>query len=180
MYSGEHAQKRSSGILRSVLGVVVMAAVVFGLSWFLRAYVIQAYRIPTGSMEQTIMSNDMVFSEKVSYYFEEPKQGDIVTFQDPEIPSRVLIKRVIAVGGQTVNLQDGKVYVDGSPLDEPYTDGKESYPLTPSYGTSISYPYTVPADEVWVMGDNRTNSPRTRQTPRWRRGLSRLRSKTSS
>ena len=68
----------------------------------------------------------------------------------------MLIKRVIAVGGQTVDLRDGAVYVDGEKLDEPYTEGKQSKPLSNSNG--ITYPYKVPEGEIWVMGDNRTNS----------------------
>lgn len=128
----------------------------------LRTFVFQAYEIPSGSMESTIDTGDLVFSEKVSYYLSGPKRGDIVTFADPEIPSRTLIKRVIAAEGQTVNLVDGEVYVDGVKLDEPYTQGKPSYPLHNSSGTDITYPYTVPSGEVWVMGDNRTNSQDSR------------------
>ena len=123
MDSGQHADRQSPGILRPFLSLLVMVAFVFGLSWVLRTYVFQAYEIPSGSMEETIMVGDMVFSEKVSYYFRDPEPGDIVTFQDPEIPGRVLIKRCIAVGGQTVDIndEDGLVYVDGVALREPYT-----------------------------------------------------------
>lgn len=162
MYSGEHAEPQGSGILRTIVGLLVMVALVFGLSWALRTFVFQAYEIPSGSMEETIMTGDMVFSEKVSYYLRDVQPGDIVTFQDPEIPGRVLIKRVIAVGGQTVDLRDGRVYVDGVLQDEPYTRGEPSYPLTPYYGLTIDYPYTVPAGGLWVMGDNRTNSQDSR------------------
>ncbi len=162
MYDGEHAPSRSSNLGRKIFSVVTTIIVIILLSWGLRAFVFQAYEIPSGSMEDTIMTGDMVFSEKVSYYFGEPAYKDIVTFADPEIPSRTLIKRVIATGGQTVDLKDGDVYVDGKRLDEPYTDGKPSYPLTTAYGTSIVYPYTVPEGEIWVMGDNRTNSQDSR------------------
>ena len=162
MDSGQHADRQSPGILRTFLSLLVMVAFVFGLSWVLRTYVFQAYEIPSGSMEETIMVGDMVFSEKVSYYFRDPEPGDIVTFQDPEIPGRVLIKRCIAVGGQTVDLVDGRVVVDGVALDEPYTRGEPSYPLTPYYGLTIDYPYTVPEGGLWVMGDNRTNSQDSR------------------
>ena len=120
------------------------------------------YEIPSGSMLDTIQIGDRVFSEKVSYYFRDPEQGDIITFADPENPQRTLIKRVIAVGGQTVDLKDGYVYVDGKKLDEPYTEGKQSLPLNTAYGVSVTYPYTVPDGYLWVMGDNRTNSADSR------------------
>ena len=70
MDSGQHADRQSPGILRTFLSLLVMVAFVFGLSWVLRTYVFQAYEIPSGSMEETIMVGDMVFSEKVSYYFQ--------------------------------------------------------------------------------------------------------------
>lgn len=160
MFSGEHAEKKSIG--RSVLSFIVTIAIIVTVAWGLRTFVFQAYEIPSGSMEDTIMTGDMVFSEKLTYYGSEPQRGDIVTFKDPEIPSRTLIKRVIATGGETVQLIDGKVYVDGVDLDEPYTDGKETWPLTSRYGAAITYPYTVPEGELWVMGDNRTNSQDSR------------------
>ena len=153
---------RASSFLRTVLSVLVLVVLVVLLSWGLRTFVFQAYEIPSGSMEETIMVGDMVFSEKVSYYFRDPEPGDIVTFQDPEIPGRVLIKRVIAVGGQTVDLVDGKVVVDGVALDEPYTQGKASEPLNPAPDVDVSYPFTVPEGRLWVMGDNRTNSQDSR------------------
>lgn len=161
MYSGEHAEKRK-GVLGSLVSFVVTVAIILALVWGLRTFVFQTYEIPSGSMENSIMTGDMVFSEKVSYYGGSPQRGDIVTFKDPEIPTRTLIKRVIATGGETVQLIDGSVYVDGEKLDEPYTNGKESWPLTAAYGSSITYPYTVPEGELWLMGDNRTNSQDSR------------------
>ena len=116
MDSGQHAEPRRSGAFRTILSLLVMVAFIFGLSWALRTFVFQPYEIPSGSMENTIMTGDMVFSEKISYYLRDPQPGDIVTFQDPEIPGRVLIKRCIAVGGQTVDLVDGRVVVDGVAL----------------------------------------------------------------
>lgn len=148
-------------MFRSVLSVVLTLAAIVLASYLLRTFVFQSYEIPSASMEETIMTGDLVFSEKVSYRFGDPAPGDIVTFEDPEIPSRTLIKRVIATEGQTVDLKDGSVYIDGLKQFEPYTDGKPSYPLANS-SEEITYPYTVPAGEVWVMGDNRTNSQDSR------------------
>ena len=156
--------RKSHGLLRTLLSVLVLVVLVVALSWGLRTFVFQAYEIPSGSMEATIQPGDMVFSEKVTYYGSDPQPGDIVTFYDPdpEHAGRILIKRVIAVGGQTIDLQDGRVYIDGVLQDEPYTRGEPTYPLTPYYNLTIDYPYTVPEGGLWVMGDNRTNSQDSR------------------
>jgi signal peptidase I len=162
MDSGQHAEQTKSSPVSVILTIVIMVAVVVGLTALLRTFVFEPYQIPTGSMETTIMSGDTVFSEKISYYSRSPERGDIVTFADPEIAGRTLIKRVVATEGQTVDLRDGQVYVDGVALSEPYTGGKPSYELQTALSASISYPYTVPAGCVWVMGDNRTNSQDSR------------------
>lgn len=163
MDSGQHAQRPRSGFLVSLLKIIALIAFILILSTGIRVFVLQPYEIPSGSMEETIMTGDFVFSEKVSYYFRDVEPGDIVTFNDPLSPGRVLIKRVIAVGGQTVDInnEDGLVYVDGMALDEPYTNGSPSYRLENSIA-NVSYPYTVPEGELWVMGDNRTNSQDSR------------------
>ena len=147
MSAGQHATDSHGGILRTFFSIVVMVAFVLGLSWALRTFVFTAYEIPSGSMEETIMTGDMVFAEKVSYYFRDPEPGDIVTFTDPEIPGRTLIKRCIATAGQTINITgDGILYIDGVAQSETYTHGKP----------------TLPLGYIWVMGDNRTNSQDSR------------------
>ena len=148
--------------LRLVIEILLIVIVAIGLATLFTRFVMQPYEIPSGSMEQTIEVGDRVFSEKVSYMFGDPVQGDIITFEDPADSERVLIKRVIATGGQTVDLRDGVVYVDGVPLDEPYTQGKASEPLNPAPDVDVSYPFTVPEGRLWVMGDNRTNSADSR------------------
>ena len=153
---------RKSSALAGILSFVIMLAIVVGAAWLMRMFVVSPYEIPSGSMEQTILSGDKVFSEKLSYYMHGIQPGDIVTFDDPEVNGRTLIKRCIAVAGQTVELHDGIVYVDGAPLDEPYTNGKPSEALTPAPGMTVDYPYTVPEGHIWVMGDNRTNSADSR------------------
>lgn len=163
----KHERKQDSqpeGLLHTLLSIIFLVVVVLGLTWGLRTFVFQAYEIPSGSMENTIMPGNMVLSEKITYYGSDPQPGDIVTFEDPdpEHAGRILIKRVIATGGQTVDLRDGRVYVDGVVQDEPYTDGKISQPLQSQLFEEITYPYTVPEGELWVMGDNRTNSQDSR------------------
>ena len=154
---GEAGESR--GFLSGVIEMVITVAVALAVALLLRTFVFEVYEVPTGSMLETIQEGDRLVGEKVTYRYGEPKQGDIVTFANPDGSDTTLIKRVIATGGQTVNLVDGVVYVDGVALDEPYTLGKASYPLDYSLtGVSVSFPYTVPEGSVWVMGDNRTNS----------------------
>lgn len=148
--------------MRRFFSLVITVALVLVAAWGIRSYVVEPFEVPSASMEDTIMTGDMVFAEKVSYHFSQPQPGDIVVFSDPQIPSRVLIKRVIATEGQTVNYVGGVVYVDGVAQQEPYVVGA-SYPLKTTAGNvSLSYPYTVPQGHVWVMGDNRENSSDSR------------------
>lgn len=161
MDAGRHADPDRPSLLKGLASFVATIAIALGISWFLMTFVIHSYEVPSGSMETTIITGDKVISEKVSYYFRNVEPGDIVTFDDKEIPGRILLKRCIAVGGQTVDLVDGKVYVDGVALSEPYTHGLPSDPFASTL-VDITYPYTVPEGEIWVMGDNRTNSKDSR------------------
>ena len=158
----EHSAGDSPTIGRQIIELAVMVILVIGCYFGLRYFVVGTYEIPSSSMENTIQVGDRVFSEKISYYSREPEVGEVITFGDPLKEETTLIKRVVAVGGDTVDLRDGKVYVNGEERDEPFTQGKESWPLDPAPGVDISYPYTVPHGYLWVMGDNRTNSADSR------------------
>ena len=138
-----------------------MVALALGFVWLMKTFVYQAYTVPTGSMEDTIVPGDMLFAEKITFRSRDPEPGEIVTFVDPRsAEERVLIKRVIAVGGQTIDLIDGYVYIDGVMIEEPYytISPGNTYPLK----STITYPYTVPEGYIWVMGDNRENSTDSR------------------
>lgn len=154
-----HAKK---SVLRDVVELIVLVALAFGIALLVRAYVAEPFIIPSTSMTETLKVGDRVIGEKLTYRESDPQVGDIVTFEDPEDSSQILIKRVIAVAGQTVELKGVSVYVDGVKLNEnSYTLGKQSNPLdthASSLDKDIEYPYTVPEGCVWVMGDNRTNS----------------------
>lgn len=138
-----------------------LVAVALGvlIAVLLRVFVIGVYYVPSGSMLDTIHEGDLILGERVSLALGSPEQGDVVTFESPLDPDETLVKRVIAVGGQTVDLVDGEVWVDGEPLDEPYVSSWPTVSLSELEGSAgITYPYVVPEGYVWVMGDNRTNS----------------------
>lgn len=146
--------RRVASGVATVLLVVVVAVLV-------RQFVAEAYYVPSGSMLETIHEGDLVLGEKVSFRLRDPRPGDVVTFVQPD--GRTLVKRVVAVAGQQVRIEAGRVLVDGTRLDEPYVGGQPTYDLTPLPGSAgIAYPYTVPDGCVWVMGDNRTDSKDSR------------------
>jgi signal peptidase I len=167
----------------------VLLLVAFVLALLVKTFFVQAFFIPSGSMEQTLhgcpgCTGDRVLVNKVPYWFGEPEPGDIVVFKGPDTwtpevtvtepddwfsaallwlgrtvgvapPSEDdFVKRVIAVGGQTVQCcdVDGRVTVDGTPLDEPYI-----FEDTPIESRAFG-PVTVPEDRLWVMGDHRSAS----------------------
>ncbi len=138
---------------------VVVGAVVVAL--LVKTYLVQAFRIPSSSMEQTLQIGDRVMVNKLSYRFGEPSPGDVVVFTRPEgagtdpTAPEDLIKRVIGVGGDTIATVDGVLQRNGAPVDEPY--------LQPgTVTTGLEQPVTVPDGQLWVMGDNRTNSSDSR------------------
>jgi signal peptidase I len=138
-------------LLETALLVLLAFAIAFGI----RTFVVEPFIVPTGSMIPTIQIGNRVLAEKITYRFvRPPRYGDIVVFPDPKGEHPHLIKRVIATAGQTVDLKGGRVYVDGHELVEPYTHGLPSEPLSADF----RFPLTVPAGDLWVMGDNRTNS----------------------
>ena len=148
-------------------GAVIYAAIILaaiGTVLLIRAFVIEPFGIPTESMCDTIEVGDSVLAEKITLELGGTvSTGDIIVFENPEKdPEKdVLCKRVVAQGGQTVDLRGGSVYVDGRKISEGYAKG-DSCPLYIGKAKRISYPYKVPEGEIWVMGDNRENSADSR------------------
>ena len=151
--AAEGKQPEETSVGRWLIETAVLVALAFALAQGIKAFIIQPFMIPTGAMIPTSEIGDRVLADKMVFrFFREPKVGDIVVFDDPNAQLPQLIKRVIATEGQTVDVRDGKVWVDGKALDEPYTHGKPTEPL------SYPLPVTVPKGYVWLMGDNRPES----------------------
>ena len=129
---------------------IIVAAVV--IAFVLNNFVIANSRIPTGSMENTIMSHSRVIGSRLSYIKDDPERGDIVIFRYPDNEKLYYVKRVIGLPGETVDIVDGKVYINGSdePLDEPYIR-EPMIPEEPMH-------FEVPENCYFMMGDNRNYS----------------------
>jgi signal peptidase I len=161
--------------VREYFESIVIAVI---LALFVRTWVVQAFKIPTGSMENNLLIGDhllvnkFVFApnatrpERAIMPERDIRRGDVVVFKYPDEPERDFIKRVIGLPGETLELRNKKVYVDGKPLDEPYVHFLEpasssqevtSFDVRERYG-----PVKVPADQYFVMGDNRDNSQDSR------------------
>lgn len=149
--------KGEPSTFRWLIETALLFLLAFAIAQGIKAYLVQPYLIPSGSMLPTIQLQDRVLANKLVFRTGQmPKYKDIIVFDDPWGEYPTLIKRVIAVGGQTVDLQNGHVYVDGKRLNEPYTHGKLSYPQV------LKFPLKIKQGYVWVMGDNRTNSSDSR------------------
>ena len=155
----------NGSFLRGLAEWLIVIVIACAATFLIRSFIIEPYVVPTGSMESTIEIGDQVLAEKVTVELGRGvRTGDIVVFHNPDSSSEhdVLVKRVVALGGQTVEMKDGILYVDGQALDEPYVAG-ESWPLAAQAdGITVTFPYTVPEGSVWVMGDNRENSADSR------------------
>lgn len=152
-------EKPSSNWLKEILSWIQVFVVALIIAFIITTYIIANSRVPSGSMETTIMTGDRVIGSRLTYYFTEPKRGDIVIFHFPDDESIYYVKRIIGTPGDIIDIRDGHVYVNNSetPLDEPYI----REPMEPEDDLH----YEVPEDSYFMMGDNRNHSADSR---RWR------------
>jgi signal peptidase I len=163
-------------VVREYFESIVIAVI---LALFVRTWVVQAFKIPTGSMENNLLIGDHLLVNKFIFGptplaigravlpVRPIRRGDIVVFKYPDEPERDFIKRVIGLPGETIELRNKKVHVNGQPLDEPYvhflTAPSNDYQEVTSFDVRERFgPVTVPADHYFVMGDNRDNSQDSR------------------
>jgi len=171
---GEGARRRSDSARSFWKELPFLVIVALLVAVVIKTFLIQAFYIPSASMRDTLLEGDRVMVNKLAYRFGEPHRGDVIVFDSPLVehhkaesflgkvvrnvgealgvstPESALIKRVIAVGGETIEIKDNHVYVDGEVLDEPY--------LTRQVQMNAFGPLTVPEGYVFVMGDNRNQS----------------------
>jgi signal peptidase I len=162
---------RKKSLVREYAEAIFIAVL---LALIIRQFAVQAFTIPSGSMMDTLLIGDYILVNKFLFGAElpfvdvrlpglrEPRRGDIIVFKYPQDEARDFIKRIVAVGGDTIQVRDNRVWLNGNPLDEPYT---RPGPAPGSGHCGYLYgcePITVPAGSYFVMGDNRDNSQDSR------------------
>ena len=154
-------RKERKSNFRQSIQIIVLALII---GFVLRAFVVSAYKIPSGSMEDNLLSGDFVLVDKITNHFRDPGPGDVVVFQYPLNPNKTFIKRCIATEGQTVQIKDKVLYIDGKLFKnrewENYTDPTiipQDFSTRDNFG-----PYQVPMGQIFVLGDNRDKSKDSR------------------
>jgi signal peptidase I len=163
-----NSQPKSKSTLREYIEAILIALL---LALFIRTFVVQAFKIPSGSMKNTLLIGDHILVNKFIYGiknpfngntwipFTDPKRGDVIVFEYPLNPEQDYIKRVIGVEGDTIEIKDKKVYVNGEPQNEAYAIYLDNRILPPNVQPRDNLgPFTVPAHSLFMMGDNRDNS----------------------
>ena len=109
-------------------------------------FTMQSFRVEGRSMEPSYEDNEYMIVDKLTYRFSSPQRGDVIVFRSPTTPDQLLVKRIVGMPGETVEIKHGEIYIDGEPLEE--TPGFEALPYD-------GYSHDVPTGEYWVIGDNR-------------------------
>lgn len=164
---------RRKSVAREYAESIIIAVV---LALVIRTFVVQAFKIPSGSMEDTLLIGDHILVNKLSYGLHlpiidsqirplglagDPQRGDIIVFPFPRDPSRDFIKRVVGLPGERIEIRNHRAYVNGEPLKEPYVKLDERAAMQPSRYSHWG-PEVVPPGKLFVMGDNRDNSADSR------------------
>jgi signal peptidase I len=159
---------KKKGLIREYAESIAIAVL---LALVIRTYLVQAFKIPSGSMEDTLAIGDHLLVSKFMYgtkipfidkqvlTIRDPRQGDVIVFEYPEDPSKDFIKRVVGVPGDVVEGKAKKVYVNGKPYENPHEVHKEKDVIPKEMNPRDTFgPVTVPANSYFVMGDNRDRS----------------------
>ncbi len=163
----EEKTKKKSGLRENIEAIIV--AVILAL--FIRTFVVQAFKIPSGSMKETLKIGDHILVNKFLYGVKlpfiqktiipvsEPDRGDIIVFEFPEDPDKDFIKRVVALEGDTVEVRNKKVYVNGKKVEGVHAIHTDPHTIPGVMQPRDNFgPVTVPKDALFVMGDNRDHS----------------------
>lgn len=146
-------RRETKAAMREWVESIVIAVV---LALFVRAFIVQAFKIPTGSMKPTLIENDRIFVSKFIYRFREPQRGDVIVFRDVEDRKKDLIKRLIGIGGDELEIVKGRININGRIVDMPPISEFYYY----SYGEygKAGQKIKVPEGSFYALGDNSASS----------------------
>ncbi len=145
-------ESKKPGILREILGFLIYVGIVVGITFFIITFVGQRTYVSGSSMENTLSHGDNLIVDKITYRFSDPKRYDIIVFPFRHEENVYYIKRIIGLPGETIQIQDGSIYINGEILSESY--GRE---VMKSAGLAED-PITLGEGEYFVLGDNRNDS----------------------
>lgn len=143
-------KKKISPILRQVVDTIVLTALIF---LFLVTFVVQGYKVYGSCMEPNLRSGERLLGNKFIYRFAKPGRGDVIVFKYPRDPSKVFVKRVVGLPGETVEIRSGRVFIDGKPVDE-----HKYVKNTPRDPNGDLIRHRVAPNHLFVLGDNRDQS----------------------
>ncbi len=162
----DESREKPKGYFTEILQWIEAIVIAVVIAMLIRAFVFVPVKVEGPSMQNTLYTGQQLILYKLGYRFSPPRKGDIIVLEYQQgifkkmsfiDPTEVdFIKRVIALPGDTVDIKDGYVYVNGSRLDEPYAKGRTDK-------RSMSFPQRVPENSVFVLGDNRENSKDSRE-----------------
>ncbi|MBU4305918.1 MAG: signal peptidase I [Candidatus Omnitrophica bacterium] len=130
--------------------------IAFILAMIIRAFVVQAFKIPTGSMIPTLIEGDRILVNKFIYRFHEPERGDVIVFKYPENPKIAFIKRLIALENEKIMIHNGRIFIDAKEITDPAISSRFYYNRGP-YG-DVNQEITVLEKSLYALGDNSANS----------------------
>lgn len=144
--------------MKQLVDLAKSLVIAFIAAALIMTFVFRTVSVSGESMFPTLNNKDRLLVEKVSYYFREPKIGDVVVIKYPANPKVQYIKRIVAVGGDNVKIDDNKLFINGKAVDEPYINEEMNQPINDKFKNGVE----VPKDTIFVMGDNRNHSKDSR------------------
>lgn len=144
----------NSSTKKEILDWIETIAIALLIAFLIRNFLFQPYRVQMGSMLPTLKENNLIIVNKITYRLNDPKRGDIVVFHPPNGSKSPYVKRIIALPGETIEIRNGEILINGIPIEEDYI----SIATPGVYG-----PLTLGKDEYFVMGDHRNNSLDSRE-----------------
>lgn len=146
MQAEEQSTSGAKSIFREFAETIIITLLIYAL---VRVFLFENYRVLGHSMDPTLDNDQFLVVNKLGYRLHEPVRGDIVVFRDPRTDDRKLIKRIIGLPGEVLEIKEGQVFINEQPLDEPYIEYRGRYSESPS---------PIPDNHYFVLGDNRNNS----------------------